>query len=123
MIFLWITMIESQEKTKGNQNHAAFEIHRLGNAFGNIYAMKELGLQVPKNFVSSFIDPNDAEKTNTIKLLLGLTRFTSGGGTILGHDLTSENKTILSQAGHISQNQHYLIELNYSLEKSQNEFN
>ncbi len=100
-------MIESQEKMKENQNHTAFEIHGLSKAFGNFYAVKGLNLQVPKNSVFAFLGPNGAGKTTTIKMLLGLSRPTSGGGTILGHNLTTENKRIRSQVGYMAQNQQY----------------
>jgi ABC-2 type transport system ATP-binding protein len=100
-------MIESQEKMKEDQSHTAFEIHGLSKAFGDFYAVKGLNLQVPKNSVFAFLGPNGAGKTTTIKLLLGLSRPTSGGGTILGHDLTTENKRIRSQVGYMAQNQQY----------------
>lgn len=98
-------MTESQEKNK--ESHTAIEIHGLSKAFGNYYAVKGLNLQVPKNSVFAFLGPNGAGKTTTIKLLLGLTRPTSGGGTILGHDLTVENKRIRSRVGYMAQNQQY----------------
>ncbi|MFW9910920.1 MAG: ABC transporter ATP-binding protein [Candidatus Thorarchaeota archaeon] len=100
-------MTESQVTTKDRESHTAIEIHGLSKAFGNFYAVKGLNLQVPKNSVFAFLGPNGAGKTTTIKLLLGLTRPTSGGGTILGHDLTLENKRIRSRVGYMAQNQQY----------------
>ncbi|MDH4214043.1 MAG: ABC transporter ATP-binding protein, partial [Candidatus Thorarchaeota archaeon] len=100
-------MTESQEKNKESVNHTAIEIHGLSKAFGDFYAVKGLNLQVPKNSVFAFLGPNGAGKTTTIKLLLGLTQPTSGGGTILGHDLTVENKRIRSRIGYMAQNQQY----------------
>jgi len=100
-------MTESQENPKESESHAAIEIHGLSKAFGDFYAVKGLSLQVPRNTVFAFLGPNGAGKTTTIKLLLGLTRPTSGGGTILGHDLTMENKRIRSRVGYMAQNQQY----------------
>ncbi|MDH4215221.1 MAG: ABC transporter ATP-binding protein [Candidatus Thorarchaeota archaeon] len=100
-------MTESQEKNKESASHTAIEIHGLSKAFGDFYAVKGLNLQVPKNSVFAFLGPNGAGKTTTIKLLLGLTQPTSGGGTILGHDLTVENKRIRSRVGYMAQNQQY----------------
>jgi ABC-2 type transport system ATP-binding protein len=100
-------MIESQEKTKVDESQTAIEIHGLSKAFGDFYAVKGLNLQVPKNSVFAFLGPNGAGKTTTIKLLLGLTQPTSGGGTILGHDLTMENKRIRSKVGYMAQDQQY----------------
>jgi ABC-2 type transport system ATP-binding protein len=100
-------MTESQEKTRENESRTAIETHGLSKTFGDFYAVKGLNLQVPKNSVFAFLGPNGAGKTTTIKLLLGLTRPTSGGGTILGHDLTMENKRIRSRVGYMAQNQQY----------------
>jgi ABC-2 type transport system ATP-binding protein len=100
-------MSESQEKSKQNENQTAIDIHGLSKAFGNFYAVKGLNLQVPKNSVFAFLGPNGAGKTTTIKLLLGLAQPTSGGGTILGHDLIAENKRIRFRVGYMAQNQHY----------------
>jgi ABC-2 type transport system ATP-binding protein len=100
-------MMESQEKMKENESRTALEIHGLTKAFGNFYAVKGLNLQVPKNSIFAFLGPNGAGKTTTIKLFLGLARPTSGGGTILGHDLTTENKRIRSRVGYMAQDQQY----------------
>ena len=100
-------MIESQEKMKESESRTALEVHGLSKAFGNFYAVKGLNLQVPKNSIFAFLGPNGAGKTTTIKLFLGLARPTSGGGTILGHDLTMENKRIRSRVGYMAQNQQY----------------
>ena len=100
-------MMESQEKMKASESHTALEIHGLSKAFGNFYAVKGLNLQVPKNSIFAFLGPNGAGKTTTIKLFLGLARPTSGGGTILGHDLTTENKRIRSRVGYMAQDQQY----------------
>ena len=100
-------MTESREKPKENESHTAIDIHGLSKVFGNFYAVKGLNLQVPKNSVFTFLGPNGAGKTTTIKLLLGLSQPTSGGGTILGHDLIMENKRIRSRVGYMAQNQQY----------------
>ena len=100
-------MTESQEKPKQNESHSAIEIHGLSKAFGSFYALERLNLQVPKNSIFAFLGPNGAGKTTTIKLFLGLAQPTSGGGTILGHDLTTENKRIRSRVGYMAQDQQY----------------
>ena len=89
------------------ESHTAIDIHGLSKAFGDFYAVKGLNLQVPRNSVFAFLGPNGAGKTTTIKLLLGLSQPTSGGGTILGHDLMMENKRIRSRVGYMAQNQQY----------------
>ena len=107
IILSWSNMTETHEEITKSESHTAIEIHGLTKAFDDFYAVKGLNLQVPKNSVFAFLGPNGAGKTTTIKLLLGLTRPTSGGGTILGHDLIMENKRIRSRVGYMAQNQQY----------------
>jgi ABC-2 type transport system ATP-binding protein len=52
-------------------------------------ALIGLTLDVPRGEIYGFLGPNGAGKTTTIKLILGLIRPTSGGGTVLGHRLGS----------------------------------
>ena len=43
----------------------------LSKAFGNVQALEDLNLRVPKNSIFGFLGPNGAGKTTTTKLLLG----------------------------------------------------
>ena len=47
-------------------------------------ALADLDLSVQAGEIFGFLGPNGAGKTTTIKILLGLVRPTSGGGTVLG---------------------------------------
>jgi len=42
----------------------------LGKSYGEVQALKELDLKVPKNSIFAFLVPNSAGKTTTNKLLL-----------------------------------------------------
>ena len=56
----------------------------------DIRVVKNLSLSIPKGAVFGFIGPNGAGKTSTIKMLVGLTKPTSGSITIAGgtpHDM------------------------------------
>ncbi|MHA2200027.1 MAG: ATP-binding cassette domain-containing protein, partial [Candidatus Thorarchaeota archaeon] len=53
----------------------------LTKNYGEVLALDSLDLVVPKNSIFAFLGPNGAGKTTTIKLLLGLTRPTSGTGS------------------------------------------
>lgn len=71
----------------------------LSKSYGDIRALKSLGLEVPKNSIFGFLGPNGAGKTTTIKLLLGLTRPTSGGGSIFGKDIVKNSVDIRTNIG------------------------
>jgi len=66
-------------------------------------ALKSLDLSVHKNSIFGFLGPNGAGKTTTIKLLLGLSRPTSGGGTVFGHDIVRESASIRRRVGYLAQ--------------------
>jgi ABC-2 type transport system ATP-binding protein len=52
-------------------------------------ALADLDLSVQAGEIFGFLGPNGAGKTTTIKILLGLVRPTSGGGTVLGEPFGS----------------------------------
>ena len=65
----------------------AIETTGLGKAYGRTVALESLDLRVEAGEVFGFLGPNGAGKTTAVKLLLGLTRPTTGGGTVLGAPL------------------------------------
>ena len=70
----------------------------LTKRFGDRTVVDGLALAIPAGSVCGFVGPNGAGKTTTIRMLLGLVRPTSGGGTILGGSLT-EPDSYLSKVG------------------------
>jgi ABC-2 type transport system ATP-binding protein len=60
----------------------------LTKRFGDRTVVDDVNLAIPKGSVCGFVGPNGAGKTTTIRMLLGLIRPTSGGGSILGGSLT-----------------------------------
>jgi ABC-2 type transport system ATP-binding protein len=75
----------------------------LSKSYNGFNALNSLDLKVPKNSVFGFLGPNGAGKTTTIKLLLGLIRPTSGSGTLLGQDITSESLNVRKRIGYLAQ--------------------
>ncbi len=79
------------------------ETHGLSKSYGNVQALRALDLRVRRNSIFGFLGPNGAGKTTTMKLLLGLARPTSGGGTILGHDIRHDSAEIRKRVGYLAQ--------------------
>ncbi|MES0360835.1 MAG: ABC transporter ATP-binding protein [Anaerolineales bacterium] len=75
----------------------------LSKSYEEIHALKELDLNVPKNSIFGFLGPNGAGKTTTMKLLLGLTRASAGGGTVFGLDIVQDSVEIRSRVGYLPQ--------------------
>ena len=68
----------------------------LTKRFGERTVVADLDLAIPSGSVCGLIGPNGAGKTTTIRMLLGLVRPTSGGGTVLGHPLTDPSAYLAS---------------------------
>jgi ABC-2 type transport system ATP-binding protein len=75
----------------------------LGKSYEEIHALKDLDLNVSKNSIFGFLGPNGAGKTTTMKLLLGLTRASAGGGTVFGLDIVQDSVEIRSRVGYLPQ--------------------
>ena len=59
----------------------------LAKRFGSVVALAGLSLTVGRGEVFGFLGPNGAGKTTAVKLLVGLSRPTSGDGRLLGAPL------------------------------------
>ncbi len=66
---------------------AAIELDGIVKTYGRTTALDGLSLRVCHGELVGLLGPNGAGKTTTIKLLLGLTRPTSGAGRVLGAPL------------------------------------
>ena len=65
----------------------AIECHGLSKTYGAAPAVDGLSLCVERGEVVGFVGPNGAGKTTTMRMLVGLTRPTSGSATVLGAPL------------------------------------
>src|SRR2546423_10269701 len=61
----------------------------LAKRYRTVTALAGLTMTVPRGEVFGFLGPNGAGKTTAVKLLVGLTRRTSGEGLVLGAPLGS----------------------------------
>jgi len=75
----------------------------LSKTYNGVVALDSLNLQVPKNSIFGFLGPNGAGKTTAMKLLLGLTHPTSGGGSIFGRDIVHDSVEIRKRVGYLAQ--------------------
>jgi len=75
----------------------------LSKSYDAVQVLKPLNLTVPEKSIFAFLGPNGAGKTTTIKLLLGLIRPTTGGGTIFGRDIIKDSVDIRANVGYLPQ--------------------
>ncbi len=68
-------------------NEVMIKIKNVSKKFGDLWAIKDLNLDVHKSEIFAFLGPNGAGKTTTLKLLTGLLRPTTGKIEIAGYDI------------------------------------
>jgi ABC-2 type transport system ATP-binding protein len=80
---------------------AAVETRGLGKRYGAVTALHDLSLRVEPGEVFGFLGPNGAGKTTTIRLLLGLIAPSTGGASVLGHDVTAAGAVWRHEIGYL----------------------
>ena len=78
---------------------ALIETRALCKRFTNHVAVDALALHVEQGAIYGFLGPNGAGKTTTLRMLLGLTRPSSGEIRIFGQDLNAHRADILLRIG------------------------
>lgn len=68
-------------------NKSIVKTENLTKRYKKFLAVDDLNMNVQKGEVYGFLGPNGAGKTTTLRMLLGLTRQTSGTGRVLGKPL------------------------------------
>lgn len=66
---------------------SAVDVAHLTKTYGRVRALSDLTLRVQRGEVFGFLGPNGAGKTTSVKVLVGLTRPSSGAGSLLGYRL------------------------------------
>ncbi len=79
----------------------AIESRMLGKRYRRAWALSDVALQVPTGAVSLFVGPNGAGKSTTIRILLDLTRATTGEAMVLGHSASAESTWVRRHVGYV----------------------
>lgn len=78
-------------------------VEELTKQFGNFTAVDHISFDVVKGEVFGFLGANGAGKTTAMRMLCGLSRPTSGTGTVAGYDITRQYEAIKKNIGYMSQ--------------------
>jgi ABC-2 type transport system ATP-binding protein len=81
----------------------AVEVRDLTKRFDGFAAVDRVSFDVRPGEVVGYLGPNGSGKTTTIRMLLGILRPTSGRGTVLGFDVSTEAEAIRARVGYMSQ--------------------
>jgi ABC-2 type transport system ATP-binding protein len=88
-------------------NGHVIDTRELTKTYKEVNALQGLNLQVPRNSIYGFLGPNGAGKSTTIKMLLGLTRPTSGKAAIFGQDIVRDSLAVRRRVGYLAQDPRY----------------
>ncbi len=79
----------------------AIETHGLTKDYGNIVAVKDLGINVKEGIVYGFLGPNGAGKSTTINMLMGFIKPTGGSASVMGFDVKTQHYEIRKVTGYL----------------------
>jgi ABC-2 type transport system ATP-binding protein len=75
----------------------------LTKRFGDFTAVNEITFEVFKGEIFGFLGANGAGKTTAMRMLIGLSKPTSGKATIAGFDIYKQTESIKKNIGYMSQ--------------------
>lgn len=81
---------------------AAVQTKNLGKRYGSFWALENCDISVPEGSVSALVGPNGAGKSTLLKLLIGLSRASSGEGSVLGK-APVQREEFLADIGYLAQ--------------------
>src|SRR5919108_5285096 len=77
----------------------AIRTEGLGKRYGDVWALRNLDLEVPAGTVLGLLGHNGAGKTTAIRILTTLTPPTTGRATVAGLDVVADAKRVRTQIG------------------------
>ena len=81
----------------------AIEARGLSKHFGDLRAVSNLDLDVPRGQIYGFLGPNGSGKSTTIRMLCGLLTPTEGSATVLGTDVPGDARQLKPKIGYMTQ--------------------
>jgi len=79
------------------------EVQQLTKKFGNFTAVDRISFDVAQGEVLGFLGANGAGKTTAMRMLCGLSKPTSGSGSVAGFDIVRQPEQIKKNIGYMSQ--------------------
>jgi len=81
----------------------AIEVENLTKRFGSFTAVNSISFDVAEGEIFGFLGANGAGKTTAMRMLCGLSKPTSGKGTVAGFDIIRQPEAIKRNIGYMSQ--------------------
>lgn len=87
---------------------AAIETNQLSKNYGKHMCVKNVDLRVPEGSIYGFLGPNGAGKSTTMKMILGLVKYTKGQVSVFGREMNQKNRLdILRNTGSLIESPSY----------------
>jgi len=86
-----------------SEKEIVIKTDRLTKKFGDFIAANEITFEVFKGEIFGFLGANGAGKTTAMKMLIGISKPSSGKATIAGFDVYKETEKIKKSIGYMSQ--------------------
>jgi ABC-2 type transport system ATP-binding protein len=87
--------------TMAAMSEYAIEASGLAKSFGDLTAVTDVSLRVPRGSAFGFLGPNGAGKTTVVRMLLGLTRADEGNMELAGLPVPERRREALAHVGAI----------------------
>lgn len=85
------------------KNTKAISVNNLTKKFGDFTAVDAISFEVAKGEIFGFLGANGAGKTTAMKMLIGISKPTSGAAEVAGFDVYTETEKIKKNIGYMSQ--------------------
>lgn len=87
----------------GDSASNVINVEGLTKKFGDFTAVDSISFSVERGEIFGFLGANGAGKTTAIRMLTGLSKPSSGTGTVAGFDVLRESEHIKKRIGYMSQ--------------------
>ena len=78
-------------------------VRNLTKTFGDFIAVNNISFEVAKGEIFGFLGANGAGKTTAIKMLIGISKPSSGQASVAGFDVSQESEMVKKNIGYMGQ--------------------
>jgi ABC-2 type transport system ATP-binding protein len=78
-------------------------VRNLTKTFGDFTAVNTISFEVAKGEIFGFLGANGAGKTTAMKMLIGISKPSSGAASVAGFDVSQESEMVKKNIGYMSQ--------------------
>ena len=85
------------------EQSAIISVRNLTKTFGDFIAVNNISFEVAKGEIFGFLGANGAGKTTAMKMLIGISKPSSGQASVAGFDVSHESEMVKKNIGYMSQ--------------------